>query len=114
MLLALLWLPACSSGSSPTALCGSGPTSTLTVSVVNDTNEPFNVCTAKVVATGPTTLTLKPGGGGGQSNCNYTGTVSAGTYTVTATASGYQTMSIHQTVQTGCNATAAIDVVPVP
>jgi len=119
----LLVLPACSSSSpSPTALCAGGATSTLTVSVVNDTNEPMNICDATVVATGPATVTLAPGGGSSTNSCDYVGTVSPGSYTVTATASAscktagdcFSTASVHQVVQAGCNAIAAIDITPTP
>ena len=95
-------------------LCAGGTTSTLTVSVVDDTNEPLNVCDAMVLATGPSTVTLAPGGGTSTNSCDYVGTVSPGNYTVTATAPGYQMGMIHQIVQAGCDATAAIDVVPMP
>ena len=108
-------LVACSSSSGPgTGLCGGGSSATLTVSVVDDTNEPMNVCDATVVATGPTTVTLKPTGGTSNGDCAYVGTFSAGNYTITAMAPGYQTMSIHENVQAGCSAAPAIDVVPTP
>ena len=118
---ALLALAACSpSNPSSTSLCPDASTSTLTVSVVNDTNQAMNICDATVVATGPSTVTLMPGGG--MSNCNYFGTVSGGNYTVTATASAncktngacFPTTTIHPIVQAGCGATAAIDVTPTP
>jgi hypothetical protein len=112
---AVLGLAACSPSSpSPTALCGDAATATLTVSVVNDTNEPINICNAMVVATGPSTVTLTPSGGASSNSCDYVGTVNAGDYSVTATAMGYQTGTIHQNVQGGCNTTAAIDVIPSP
>jgi hypothetical protein len=103
---------ACSSSSTPTALCGGGATATLTVSVVNDTNEALNICDAKVVATGPSTVTLAPTGGSSTSSCGYAGTLPAGSYSITASGSGFETVSVEQVIQAGCNATAAIDVTP--
>jgi hypothetical protein len=117
---ALLVLTACSPSSPSTSLCPDASTSTLTVSVVNDTNQAVNICDATVVATGPTTVTLMPGGGASSSSCDYIGTVSGGAYTITATASAscmasggcFPVTSIHTVVQAGCDTPAAVDVTP--
>ncbi len=81
----------------------------MTVSVVDDTNEPIPVCNATVVATGPSTVTLTPQGG--TNSCSYFGTVKAGMYTVTATATGYQPGTIHDDVQAGCPVSLSINVI---
>jgi hypothetical protein len=107
--LAELSLAGCSS-STPSEC--SGTTTTLTVFVTDDSNDPqINICNAKVSLTGPgTSTTLEPNGGTG-SNCHYVGNViAAGAYTITATASGYPQASTTQVVQTGCSVTLSIDV----
>jgi hypothetical protein len=112
-LCAILCLPACSGSNSMAPMCAdSGTSTTITVTVVNDTNEPMNICNAMVVATGPTNVTLTPTGGSSEATCAYSGTVTAGEYTFTATATGYQTMTAHLTVQAGCPTPLAIDVTP--
>jgi len=66
-----------------------------------------------VMVRGPGThATFKPSGGPG--DCIYVGNVDgAGTYTISATANGYQTPPpITQAVQNGCSASVNIDVTP--
>jgi ABC-type glycerol-3-phosphate transport system substrate-binding protein len=106
--LASLVIAACSS--SPPSEC-SGTTTTLTVFVTDDSNDPsINICDAKVTVTGPGTNTTLQSNSSG-SNCNYVGNVTAaGAYTIVATASGYPPASTTQIVQTGCSLTLSIDV----
>jgi hypothetical protein len=120
---ALLCLPACSGTNSMAPMCDdSGTTTTLTVSVVNDSCEPMNICDATVTATGPTTVTLSPTGGTSKGSCAYSGTFNAGDYAITAAASAtcktssdcFAATTVHQSIQAGCPSTAAIDVVLTP
>jgi hypothetical protein len=109
LLFPLLGLAACSSGSTTLEPgCGLAMPS-LAVSVVNDSNEILYLCTATVVAKGPSTLTLMPTGG---TMCGYQGPVTTGTYDVTATLSGYTIPPIHVTVQQGCNAVGSLEATP--
>jgi hypothetical protein len=106
----VLFAAGCSAGSSP-AMC-SGSTSTLTATVVDDTNEPINICNATVKASGPTQVTLEPTGG--QGSCSYLGSVIAGTYEVTATATGYEPYMTSVTIQSGCSVPISMDLTPAP
>lgn len=116
ILAVVLFEGGCSSSSSTSPCHGS--TSTLTVSVVDDTNEGENLCGTDggapptVKASGPTQITLERTGG--QGSCSYVGTVIAGTYDVTATAPEYQPGSSGPiTVQAGCPAATQIDMMPI-
>jgi hypothetical protein len=108
--LPLLALPACSS-SNALSEC-SGTTTTVTVSVIDDSNEPMNICDAGVTVTGPgTNITLKPNGSNG--TCNYVGNVGGtGKYTITAIAHGDPAVMNTETIQEGCSISVALDVTP--
>lgn len=109
-LAAAFFAAGCSSSGS-TSPCSGGPTATLTVTVVDDTNEPINICDAMVTASGPTHVTFEPTGGTG--SCSYLGTVIAGAYEITATATGYETETPTEiTIQSGCSVSTSIDMTP--
>jgi hypothetical protein len=109
---AALALAACSS-SNPLSEC-SGTTTTVTVSVIDDSNEEMHICDAGVTVTGPgTNLTLTPNGSNG--TCDYVGNVGGtGKYTITATANGEPQPPYTQNIQEGCSISVALDVTPMP
>jgi len=106
----VLFVGGCSSSSS-TSQCSGGTTGTLNVTVIDDQNEPINICDATVTASGPSQVTLEPTGS--QGSCSYKGSVIAGTYEVTATAAGYESYTTPVTIQAGCSVPISMDMTPV-
>ena len=108
-----LFVAGCSSGGS-TSQCTNSATSTLTVAVVDDSNESADICTATVTATGPTQVTFERTGN--TTSCSYLGTVQAGKYDVSATAPGYEMNYNSATIdiQAGCSVPTTIQMTPAP
>jgi hypothetical protein len=111
ILAVVLFEGGCSSSSS-TSQCAGGATSTLTVTVENTSIETTDICNATVKTSGPSRITLERTGN--TTSCTYVGTVSPGTYEVTATAPAYGTGSSRIVIQTGCPGATSIDLMQAP
>jgi hypothetical protein len=112
-LCAALSSAACSA-SSPSAEstgCTGEATTSIDVTVVDDSNEPTDLCNATVTATGAagSAVTLSLVGGAG--NCSYIGDVKgSGKYSLTVTVPDYPTTLSSVDVESGCSISTSVDV----